>query len=319
MSDNFHFDSLVWHWPIAIYLFAVGISSGMVLIAIITKRFFTIEIAQGRNIIKATAITAPLMLIIALTILVFDLEKPLYFWRVMVFYNSTSIMSIGVLLFQFYLMALIIWIINTYEQVLLSVGEKVLVKYSKWYRLYFNLLTVTARLNKWMESFLFFLAILLGVYTGFLLSALKSYPMLNTPLLPLLFLNSGVLSGIAMLLLICVGILKEPIHSVSMTFVHKIEQPLILGELLILISLFSGLYFGGGQKEVAGASALSGFWGAVFWLGVVGLGIILPLLVNRLLAGKRNRLIILAMSTIALASVLMLRLFFLYAGQLTTT
>ena len=32
------------------------------------------------------------------------------------------------------------------------------------------------------------LAVLLGAYTGFLLSALKSYPFLNNPILPVLFL-----------------------------------------------------------------------------------------------------------------------------------
>lgn len=39
------------------------------------------------------------------------------------------------------------------------------------------------------------LAVLLGAYTGFLLSALKSYPFLNNPILPVLFLFSGISSG----------------------------------------------------------------------------------------------------------------------------
>lgn len=38
MSSAFHFDSLVWDWPIAIYLFLIGVSAGMVTIAIFLKR-----------------------------------------------------------------------------------------------------------------------------------------------------------------------------------------------------------------------------------------------------------------------------------------
>ena len=41
------------------------------------------------------------------------------------------------------------------------------------------------------------LAVLVGAYTGFLLSALKSYPFLNNPILPVLFLFSGISSGAA--------------------------------------------------------------------------------------------------------------------------
>lgn len=317
MDNYFHFDSLVWHWPIAIYLFAVGISSGMVLMAIIIKRWVVSDPAQSASVMKATAITAPLMLFIGLGILVFDLAKPLSFWRVMVFYNPTSIMSMGVALFQVYSIVLFLWIFSTYQQAFSSFGERIFGQHSKAQRFYLSLLNTAAGFGKKMDLVLFFLAILLGVYTGFLLSALKSFPMLNNPLLPVLFLNSGVLSGIAMLLMICIGIFKEPIHSVPMKFVHKIELPLILFEGLLLISFFTGLYFGGGQKIVASISALSGFWGSVFWLGVVGLGIILPLLVTRLPAGKQNKPVILTMSAIALLSVLTLRVFILYAGQLT--
>ena len=39
-----------------------------------------------------------------------------------------------------------------------------------------------------LAPLLLLLAVLLGAYTGFLLSALKTYPLLNNPVLPVLFL-----------------------------------------------------------------------------------------------------------------------------------
>ena len=38
-ASAFHFESLVWDWPIAIYLFLIGISAGLVTLAILLRRF----------------------------------------------------------------------------------------------------------------------------------------------------------------------------------------------------------------------------------------------------------------------------------------
>ncbi len=105
------------------------------------------------------------------------------------------------------------------------------------------------------------LAVLLGAYTGFLLSALKTYPLLNNPVLPVLFLISGVSSGIASTILLAVTLFKENHHSQGVSFVHRFERPVLAVEVLLLVCFFTGLYFGGGQKEAraaAGQKRLSG-------------------------------------------------------------
>ena len=38
-ASAFHFETLVWDWPIAIYLFLIGISAGLVTLAILLRRF----------------------------------------------------------------------------------------------------------------------------------------------------------------------------------------------------------------------------------------------------------------------------------------
>ena len=39
-TSAFHFESLVWDWPIAIYLFLIGISAGLVTLAVLLRRFY---------------------------------------------------------------------------------------------------------------------------------------------------------------------------------------------------------------------------------------------------------------------------------------
>lgn len=39
-TSAFHFESLVWDWPIAIYLFLIGISAGLVTLAVMLRRVY---------------------------------------------------------------------------------------------------------------------------------------------------------------------------------------------------------------------------------------------------------------------------------------
>ena len=53
----------------------------------------------------------------------------------------------------------------------------------------------------------------------------------------------------------------------GVSFVHRFERPVLAVEVLLLVCFFTGLYFGGGQKEAAMWAAIgSGFWAQVFWL-----------------------------------------------------
>lgn len=82
-------------------------------------------------------------------------------------------------------------------------------------------------------------SIALGAYTGFLLSALVSYPMLNNPVLPILFLHPELFRHAA--LIVCALLFtKECTRSTSMAFLHKFEFPVVLAESLLFA--FSSVY-----------------------------------------------------------------------------
>lgn len=311
----FHTPNLVWDSTIAIYLFLLGISSGCTLLAIFYKRSHKLADPSQNWIIRSTAVMAPAAVMIGLTLLIFHLARPWTFWYLMFNYQFHSIMSMGVMLFQVYLAVIFLWIAIIFRELIATLIHR----FFPPFKFVLKLIDWVAKFINPIEMLLVVLALLLGVYTGFLLSDLISYPMLNTLWLPALFLASGTSSGIAALLVAVLLIGKLSPHSEEVHFLHKWEKPVVTAEILLLITFFTNLYLGGGQKTVAVINALTGFWGTVFWIGVVGVGISFPLIMNSVASHKlkQQKSFMLLLAFAGLTGVLCLRYFILYAGQLT--
>ncbi|MBF0784967.1 cytochrome c nitrite reductase subunit NrfD [Muribacter muris] len=317
MNDYVPFQTpnLVWDSTIAIYLFLLGISAGSTLLAVLYKRSRQLAKPSESWIIRSTAIMAPGAIIIGLTLLIFHLARPWTFWFLMFNYQFGSVMSMGVMLFQVFMAVLFLWLAIIFKDLIATLIARFLPKL----KFVLGLIDIAAKFTNLIELLLALLAVALGAYTGFLLSALISYPMLNNPVLPILFLASGTSSGIAALLIAILVIGKVSTHSDEVSFLHKFETPTVLCEILLLFAFFVGLYFGGGQKTLAAVNALSGFWGSVFWIGVVLIGLLFPLITGQIVSEKtkHNKGFIVLLATAGLIGVLCLRYFILYAGQLT--
>ena len=310
MIDAFTFDYYIWDWIIAVYLFLAGMSAGMVMIAIYLKRKVIEGDVSKNGIIKATAILAPFGIIAGLTILIFHLSKPLMFWKLLFHFNTSSVMSMGTILFQVYMAVLFVWLAIIFKDLLASLKIK----------LVDMVIEKLKPLENFIEITLIVLAVALAAYTGFLLSALKTYPMLNNPVLPILFLLSSLSSGAAASLFFGIGYFKEPLQSPAVKWVHHFEVPVVMFELFVLICFFSGLIFAGGQHEAAALAAITGgFWASWFWIGVVSLGMLVPLVlgIKVPMSSANSKQFILLGAALSLMGVLMLRTFILYAGQMT--
>lgn len=311
----FQTPNLVWDSTIAIYLFLLGISAGSTLIAVLYKRTHQLANPSENWIIRSTAIMAPGAIIIGLTLLIFHLARPWTFWFLMFNYQFNSVMSMGVMLFQIFMGTLFIWLAVIFRELLATL----IARFLPALKFALKFVDFAAKFTNVIELFLLLLSVALGAYTGFLLSALISYPMLNNPVLPILFLASGTSSGIAALLVAILVVGKVSTHSSEVHFLHKFETPTVLIELLLLFAFFVGLYFGGGQKTLSAVNALTGFWGAIFWIGVLAVGILFPLIANQLASDKlkHHKGFILLLASATLIGVLCLRYFILYGGQLT--
>ncbi|MEI7085737.1 cytochrome c nitrite reductase subunit NrfD [Pectobacterium versatile] len=313
-SSAFHFASLVWDWPIAIYLFLVGISAGLVTLSVLLRRYHPEQATADSTLMRTTLILAPCTIILGLLILVFHLTRPWTFWKLMFHYSFTSVMSVGVMLFQVYMAALAVWLVNIFS-------EQVIVLQQRWLpklNILPKVLGWLAPMQKSLDIVMLLLAVMLGAYTGFLLSALKTYPLLNNPILPALFLFSGVSSGAAVALIAMACRYRRNPHSEEAHFVHRVETPVVWLEIFLLFAFFIGLALGDDGKQRALVAAVGGgFWAVWFWLGVVGIGLILPLLLKSWANRQHSPYGVLAVCGMSLVGVLLLRFFILYAGQLT--
>lgn len=115
-ASAFHFASLVWDWPIAIYLFLIGISAGLVTLAILLRRFHPEAGGSDSTLLRTTLVLGPGAIILGLLILVFHLTRPWTFWKLMFHYSFTSVMSMGVMLFQLYMVVLVLWLAKSLKR-----------------------------------------------------------------------------------------------------------------------------------------------------------------------------------------------------------
>lgn len=313
-SSAFHFGSLVWDWPIAIYLFLVGISAGLVTLAALLRRYHPEQATADSTLMRTTLILAPCTIIFGLLILIFHLTRPWTFWKLMFHYSFTSVMSVGVMLFQVYMAALAVWLVNIFSEQVIVLQQRWLPKLT----LVPKVLGWLAPLQKSLDIVMLLLAVMLGAYTGFLLSALKTYPLLNNPILPALFLFSGVSSGAAVALIAMACRYRGNPHSEEAHFIHRVETPVVWLEIFLLFAFFIGLALGDDGKQRALVAAVGGgFWAVWFWLGVVGIGLVIPLLLKSWASRQHSPYGVLAVCGLSLVGVLLLRFFILYAGQLT--
>ena len=89
-------EGISWPWPIAVYLFLAGISGGAVATAIMMN-LYRKQTATNTPLLKAATLIGFVTIVLGMVCLVLDLTNPLYFWRILVFYNPTSVMSLGVM------------------------------------------------------------------------------------------------------------------------------------------------------------------------------------------------------------------------------
>ena len=311
------YNEIYWPWPIAVYLFLAGLSAGAMMVALLVK--WNYHKKQDDSIwdamVKAGAIVAPITICVGLALLVLDLGKPLSFYWILIKYNFGSVMSIGVALLLLYTPFAFLFAIIIFEEEIEKYGFLALLRPIS------RLIRSFAPLSKTIETLLFILAIGVGVYTGFLLSAITKLPLWNTPILPILFLTSGFSSGIAANILVGLCCFKHLIHEENVKYLLVLDLRAVLFEIPLIAVLFLGLYFEGGASALAAKQALTtGQYALIFWLGVVGLGLLTPIAIA--MTALKNHAYrvgyIVANSLVVICGVVMLRYYIVYAGQIFT-
>jgi len=294
-------NEVAWGGMIAIYLFLAGIAGGAFLTASLTD---LLSKKQSPKVIRSGAYIALLTIIVGLGLLVVDLGRPLSFWKLLLNVNLGSVMSIGVFIVSgftglSFVYSYLVWstaaeqkhihITSAHTEVAAtSVGPGIQV------------------FRKPVAVLGVLFSIATATYTGFLLSAVSTNNFWHTPFLgieaipflPILFLVSAASTGLAATMI-------GALNSGDLAVYKKADMVLIIVE----IALISILYLSVKSIFFTGSMAI------LFWLGVVSLGLIIPLLLS-IYGITKHKNVILPVCSMVIIGGLCLRYFVVYTGQL---
>lgn len=189
-------------------------------------------------------------ILLGMVCLVLDLTDPFNFWRILIFYNPTSVMSIGVAALLFYIPLLFVLTLLVFRDLPILKFLKPLTDFLAHFRVVLD----------WVVMIL---AVVICAYTGFLISALIRFPLINTAVLPALFVASGFSAGCAAIRLfaICFGAKRE---DSSMHILHVAEYPIILVEAMCIFMIAVSLITGTEVAKIAFTAFTTGVWAWVF-------------------------------------------------------
>jgi protein NrfD len=292
----------VWGWEIPLYLFLGGLVAGMMMIS----GYFLFS-GRWRNTRSACYVLPGLSLVLlsaGMLALFLDLEHKLFVWRLYTAFEPRSPMSWGAWILVFVYPALL-------ANLLLRIPAPVARVARRWPALGAlseRLIGRPAAL-RWIGAGNMVLGGLLGIYTGVLLSALGARPLWASALLGPLFLVSGLSAAAAFVHLIARDVGERELLA-------KADNGFLVTELVFLALYLVGLQTSSAVHARAAELLLSGSFSALFWVGVVALGIVLPLFVQLLAVEHRVAHTPVA-PLLVLAGGLMLRIVIVQAGQVS--
>jgi formate-dependent nitrite reductase membrane component NrfD len=152
--------------------------------------------------------------------------------------------------------------------------------------------------------------ILLGIYTGILLSAFGARPFWNSSIIGPIFLVSGVSTAVALVVLFS----KE---NEEIEFFTRIDIWLIAGEISLFILFIIGMLSSSEQHLKAIQLILGGEMTTYFWVFFFGIGLLLPAFLEFMELKGRKIPGIIAASLVLFGGIL-LRFIIVEAGQIST-
>jgi predicted membrane protein len=199
---------LQWGILIVVYPFITGLVAGAFILASL-ERVFKVKILKPTY--QIALLTALSFLLVATMPLISHLSQPQRAYEIMITPHSSSAMAIFGFVYLWYLMVVLlleIWFDYRHSMVVWA-NEK-----SGIMRWVYKILTlgvndISPRTVKWDRKLGYIItvvgipsAFILHGYVGFIFGSIKANPWWSTPLMPIIFLFSAMVSGISLVLLV---------------------------------------------------------------------------------------------------------------------
>lgn len=273
---------LAYDWVVVMYFFLGGLSAGTYLFSVAASYWKQ----EFKHLAKKSAVLSLIALGIGMVILLQHLGKSGRAWRLFTTFNPYSMLSWGVWFLNIFGLLNLI-----YAGLLFQAKENVAKKFA-YLGLPFAILTAT--------------------YTAMLLTQAPDKILWHTALMPVLFLNGAIISGIALVMLFSATSQNVELFSKLGKFVAWLiilELGMIFAEIIILLN-------GGTEFAATAKFLLSGQFGFLF-LGVeILLGGVIP--AAMLLRGKTTVFIQAVASLLILIGIFTMRYVMVVGGQLVS-
>ncbi len=281
---------IYWNWTVAVYLFVAGVSAGAFAISALAY-FFGEE--KYEKITRIGAYIAPFPVIFGILCLIYDLERPHLFWKLLLTIQPNSVMSLGSwLLVIFSALTFIhfyLWLPERYDLAELMnrlPGKWDRIKPIRWLKSNKTLREFRrknlTRNRGLVAGWGIPVSMGVGIYTGVLLGALNARPFWNNPMLPFLFLLSAMKTGTAA---ICFAgcflngsgkMTKEEMET-NKFMIHTIDFTLMVFSVIAVFLFVLGLYVSPRSSVEAAHLIMGGEFTLPFWVIAVGIGILVPM------------------------------------------
>lgn len=155
--------------------------------------------------------------------------------------------------------------------------------------------------------------VLVTIYSGFLLTQAIGVPLWNTALIPALWVVSA---GAAVLAVIELFALKGWVDHATAAFAQRMALGVEAFKLVMILAfLHVGMSAASPGARAGAAELASGALAPMMWLGVVGLGVLVPLAIGlRAVQGRASHALVAAAAVLGLGGGLLLRAAVLLAG-----
>lgn len=289
----------IWHWQIPLYLFLGGLAAGILFFAALY--FINGKEKEYPTAVRLAPFITPFLLILGLLALFIDLRHKAFFWQLYTNIKLQSPMSWG---------AWTLMVITPVSFIWCALHIRDLFPKWDWKYEWLKSIETFFNLNKKALAWVMLIySVILGIYTGILLSAFNARPLWNTSILGPLFLASGLSAGAASILILTRLPEERKLFA-------RIDLIIIGIELFLIIHMFMGFLASTQVQIEAARMFLGGPYTMSFWIFVVIIGMIFPAILEIMELRKFHIPAILPALLILFGSI-MLRFIFVYAGQVS--
>ena len=255
----------IWGWEIPVYLFLGGLVAGIMIIS----GYFIFKGRYKHSYFSCFYLPhiSLVLLSAGMFALFLDLEHKLYVWRLYTTFQIASPMSWGS------------WIlILVYPTLLATTLTRVPPAFQNRIKLFDRIsafITQRPMLVKNIGVLSMIVGAILGMYTGVLLSSLGARPLWNSAVLWVLFLASGLSSAAAFVHMITDDVYERELLA-------KADNGFLFIELFLIAQFIIGLLSSTRLHQHAAHLVLTGPYAATFWVFVIAIGIVIPLIIQLL-------------------------------------